>query len=110
MRSAAKAKQAELTDETIKQADVSPKWGSSSQIEPELATLQDAFQITGVSVWTWRWMAYRGEVESVKLGKRLLIPMAEIRRKISEGTRPRRDGLAAGTPAAPKQRKEEVRA
>jgi len=44
---------------------------------------------TGVSRWTWRRWAYDGKVASVKLGKRLLIPSAEISRLVAENTRPR---------------------
>ena len=44
---------------------------------------------TGVSRWTWRRWAYDGKVASVKLGKRLLIPSAEIARLVKENTRPR---------------------
>jgi len=45
--------------------------------------------LTGVSRWTWRRWAYDGKVASVKLGKRLLIPRAEIARLVSENLRPR---------------------
>jgi hypothetical protein len=81
-----------------------------SKIEPELIGVDEAQVLTGVSKWTWRFAAYNGKVESVKLGRRLLIPLSEVRRLISEGTRRRKDGRDAGAPAAPKQRKEEVRA
>ena len=49
----------------------------------------DAETLTGVSRWTWRRWAYDGRVASVKLGKRLLIPSAEIARRVAENTRPR---------------------
>jgi len=49
----------------------------------------DAEMLTGVSRWTWRRWAYDGRVASVKLGKRLLIPSAEISRLVAENTRPR---------------------
>lgn len=49
----------------------------------------DAENQTGVSRWTWRRMAYDGRIASVKLGTRLLIPLAEIERVLREGTRPR---------------------
>jgi excisionase family DNA binding protein len=57
-----------------------------------LVTVQRAAEQTGLSVWTWRAKAYRGEVESVKLGGRLLIPVHEIDRLIEEGRHPRREG------------------
>lgn len=49
----------------------------------------DAEAMTGVSRWTWRRWAYRGKVESIKLGSRLLIPRAEIARLVAENTRKR---------------------
>jgi len=54
----------------------------------ELYGVAEAEAMTGISRWTWRSYAYRGKVASVKLGKRLLIPRAEIDRLIAEGTRP----------------------
>lgn len=44
---------------------------------------------TGVSRWTWRRWAYDGKISSVKLGKRLLIPVCEIDRLVAANTRPR---------------------
>lgn len=46
-------------------------------------------EMTGVSRWTWRRWAYDGRLESVKLGKRLLIPASAVEGMISENTRPR---------------------
>lgn len=60
-----------------------------ARIERELLTVQDAETMTGRSRWSWRRDAYQGRIDSVKLGARLLIPIAEIRRVIAEGTRPR---------------------
>jgi excisionase family DNA binding protein len=48
----------------------------------------EAEEVTGVSRWTWRKWSYDGRVASVKLGKRLLIPKAEIERLIAQNTRP----------------------
>jgi len=58
-------------------------------VEAELLGVAEAEIATGISRWTWRAWAYSGKVSSVKLGRRLLIPVAEIRRVIAEGTRPR---------------------
>jgi len=58
-------------------------------VEPELVSVSDASIISGLSPWTWRAWAYSGRVSSVKAGRRLLIPISEIRRVIVEGTRPR---------------------
>jgi predicted site-specific integrase-resolvase len=49
----------------------------------------DAEKLTGLSRWTWRRWAYTGRVTSIKLGKRLLIPLSEITRLVEENTRPR---------------------
>ena len=53
-----------------------------SPAEAELAT--------GISKWTWRRRAYQGSITSVKLGRRLLVPISEVERLILEGTRPAR--------------------
>jgi len=73
-------------------------------IQPEYVGVDEAQALTGISKWTWRVAAYRGRVESCKIGNRLLIPLSEIRRLIREGTRPRRDGLPAGVPSARRAR------
>lgn len=57
-------------------------------VEPEYLGVVDAEVTTGLSRWTWRAWAYSGKVVSVKAGRRLLIPVAEIRRVMAEGTRP----------------------
>ena len=62
---------------------------TNMKIEAVYVGVGDAETLTGVSRWTWRRWAYDGKVESVKLGKRLLIPRAEISRLVNENTRPR---------------------
>ena len=54
----------------------------------QFVSVMDAETRTGVSRWTWRRWAYDGKGGSGKLGKRLLIPVAEIDRLVSENTRP----------------------
>lgn len=56
--------------------------------EVKLLSVAEAEIMTGVSRWTWRRWAYDGKVASVKLGKRLLVPAAEVERLVAEGTRP----------------------
>jgi hypothetical protein len=67
----------------------------AADVEPEYMSVVDAEVLTGVSRWTWRQYAYRGVVESAKVGTgrnaRLLIPIAEVRRILRECTRPRVD-------------------
>jgi hypothetical protein len=62
-----------------------------AQIEPEYVSVQGAETMTGRSRWSWRRDAYAGKIASVKLGAKLLIPIAEIRRVIAENTRARLD-------------------
>lgn len=59
------------------------------KVEPEYVSVQGAETMTGRSRWSWRRDAYDGKIASVKLGAKLLIPIAEIRRVIAENTRPR---------------------
>ena len=61
----------------------------TAKIEPEYVSVQGAETMTGRSRWSWRRDAYDGKIASVKLGAKLLIPIAEIRRVIAENTRPR---------------------
>ena len=60
-----------------------------AKVEPEFVSVQGAETLTGRSRWSWRRDAYEGKIASVKLGAKLLIPIAEIRRVIAENTRPR---------------------
>lgn len=59
-----------------------------SRTEAKLLSVADAEAVTGVSRWTWRRWSYDGKIASTKLGKRLLIPVAEIERLMEENTRP----------------------
>ncbi len=65
-------------------------------VEREYLGVDEAETLSGRSRWTWRRDCYSGAVASVKVGRRLLIPMSEIRRVMAEGLRPRlaevRDG------------------
>ena len=61
----------------------------AKRIEAEYVGVEDAETLTGRSRWSWRKDAYSGRIASVKLGRRLLIPVAEIRRVLAEGLRPR---------------------
>ena len=59
------------------------------KIERELLGMVDAEQMTGRSRWSWRRDAYEGRIASVKIGRRLFVPVAEVQRVIAENTRPR---------------------
>jgi hypothetical protein len=61
---------------------------SKQSVEQEFLSVDGAEKMTGVSRWSWRSYAYSG-IASVKVGRRLLILVAEIRRVLTEGTRRR---------------------
>jgi hypothetical protein len=74
-----------------------PNGGNWSQEEPimpkrqfkaEYLGVAELEALTGISRWTWRRWAYSGRVASVKLGKRLVVPVAEMERLIAENIRP----------------------
>jgi len=58
-------------------------------VEREYLGVIEAETLSGRSKWTWRRDCYEGRVASVKAGRRLLIPLSEIRRVMAEGLRPR---------------------
>lgn len=62
---------------------------SDRKVQAKYLGVKEAEELTGVSRWTWRRYAYTGVVESIKIGKRLLISSSEIERLVAEGTRPR---------------------
>jgi hypothetical protein len=53
----------------------------------KLHPVKAAAQRLGISIWTLRKRAYEGDVTSVKIGAKLLIPASEIERLIRDGTR-----------------------
>jgi len=57
-------------------------------IQPQYIGVNEAEIMTGRSRWSWRKDAYAGRIASCKIGKRLLIPVAEIERVMSAGMRP----------------------
>ena len=65
-------------------------------VEREFVSVTDAEQMSSISAWTWRQMAYNGKVASSKVGRRLLIPVSEIRRILSEGMRPQKHAQING--------------
>jgi hypothetical protein len=58
------------------------------EVKREYLGVDQAELMSGVSRWTWRRWAYSNKIASVKAGRRLLIPMAEFDRVMSEGYRP----------------------
>ena len=64
-----------------------------------LHPIKDAAARLGISVWTLRKKAYEGDIDSIKIGVKLLIPESEIQRLILEGMRRRRSVRAAEPPA-----------
>jgi len=61
---------------------------AAKRIEPEYFGVDEAEILTGRSRWSWRKDAYAGRIASVKLGRRLLIPRAEIDRVMQANFRP----------------------
>ena len=57
-------------------------------VEPEYVGVETAEAMTDRSRWSWRRDAYSGRIASAKLGRRLLIPITEIRRVMNEALRP----------------------
>lgn len=51
-----------------------------------------AEKVYGLSRWTIRRWAYDGKIASVKMGRRLMIPVSELERLVTEGTRPALEG------------------
>jgi len=66
------------------------KFQTEAKMTETLHPVKDAARQLGISVWTLRKRAYEGDVASVKIGAKLLIPESEIARLIQEGMRPRR--------------------
>ncbi len=61
---------------------------AEAELEPDFLSMDGAEKRTSISRWTWRKYCYEGKVASVKVGKRLLIPVAEINRIMQAGLRP----------------------
>lgn len=77
------------TIKTIQQNSLDPQ-----TIVREFVSVKEAKALTGISDWTWREWAEIGKCASVKIGHRLLIPVSEIKRLLSEGLRPARKNIA----------------
>lgn len=60
-----------------------------STVEPEFLGVNDCEVVSGISRWTWRAWAYQGRIASSKVGRRLLIPVSEVRQVMADGMRPR---------------------
>jgi hypothetical protein len=69
-----------------------PNASKQPSVAPEYLGVDQAEVMSGLSRWTWRHYAYEGKIASVKAGKRLLIPVSEIRRVMNEGYRPALQG------------------
>jgi hypothetical protein len=67
----------------------------TASIERKLLSVDECNALTGLSAWWFRRAAYAGRIESVKVGSRLMIPVSEVDRVITEGTRPRVSTSAA---------------
>ena len=67
--------------------------------KPQYLSPKMAAELTALSAWTWRSWAYSGRIASVKTGAgkqaRLLIPLSEVERVMTEGLRPARNAEPA---------------
>lgn len=63
---------------------------AAEPLKKEFVGVDEAEAMSGISRWTWRKKCYDGVVASSKVGRRLVIPVDEIRRIVSEGMRPAR--------------------
>lgn len=75
-----------IWDGTIK--TIHDATGETHSIVREFVSFKEAYEITGISDWTFREWAEIGKIATVKLGHRVLIPVSEIKRLLSEGLRP----------------------
>jgi predicted site-specific integrase-resolvase len=57
--------------------------------EPDVVTIHEFARRLSVSVATARVWAYRGRIDTVRVGSRLQVPSGEILRIIAAGLRPR---------------------
>jgi excisionase family DNA binding protein len=54
-------------------------------VNSELINVDEAAQRTGSSPWTWRAHIKRGNVKTIRIGRRVLISRAELERVVREG-------------------------
>lgn len=72
----------------VKSINLEAAAGVQNLDSPRLLSVADAQVRYGISKWTWREWAYEGKIASVKLGRRLMIPVDECERLVREGMRP----------------------
>ena len=85
----------EAWDGTIKTIQTSRQ--DSHAIVREFLSVREAKELTSISDWTWREWIDTGKCASVKIGGRLLVPVSEIQRLLSEGFRPALKKNAGGS-------------
>lgn len=59
------------------------------EVEPEVLPVKVFAAKLGISVWTARQLCYSGKIASVKLGSKLLVPVGEVSRLLTDNLRPR---------------------
>ena len=57
-------------------------------VQPKYFGVDQAEAYSGISKWTWRRMAYDGRIASTKMGKRLLLLVADVDTVLAKGYRP----------------------
>tara|TARA_B100000949_G_scaffold137989_1_gene121405 strand:- start:66 stop:284 length:219 start_codon:yes stop_codon:yes gene_type:complete len=56
--------------------------------EPLVVSIKEAARLLSISRFTVRLYALQGLIKSVRLGKRIVIPVEEVRRVAKEGVQP----------------------
>lgn len=74
--------------QTVPQTGREVKVKVNRGVQAQFVSVLEAETQTGVSRWTWRRWAYDGKIGSVKLGRRLLLPISEIERLVAQNSRP----------------------
>jgi hypothetical protein len=62
-----------------------------AKLEAEYTDPKGAEALSSRSRYCWLRDTYEGKISSVKIGRKVLIPIREIRRRLEEATRPRTD-------------------
>ena len=66
--------------------------GGADRVEPVTFSVADAARYLGVSVETMRWWLKQGRFARVRIGRRVLIPRADLDRYVKEHQEPKRTG------------------
>lgn len=57
----------------------------TEQQQPLAVTLEEAARLTSLSIHTLRLYVREGRIKAVRAGRRVLVPMTEVQRIVTEG-------------------------